>query len=127
MAVNDFTDTRPEAGDHTPAAEADKPEGPVSAAILAAGVGSFALGLFTTLAEASKGFKEWLQWSDPVGPLSGKTTLAVIVWLVSWVVLHVSLRGRTYETRRALTIALVLIALGVLGTFPTFFEAFAAE
>ncbi|HET8684232.1 MAG TPA: hypothetical protein VFM54_20510 [Micromonosporaceae bacterium] len=127
MAINDSTDTRPEAPEYASAAEADKPEGPVSAAILAAGVGSLALGLFTTLAEASKGFKDWLQWSDPVGPLSGKTTLAVIVWLVSWVGLHIWLRGRTYETRRALTIALVLIALGVLGTFPTFFEAFAPE
>lgn len=127
MAINDSIDTPSEAQEYAPTAEADKPEGPVSAAILAAGVGSFALGLFTTLAEASTGFKDWLQWSDPVGPLSGKTTLAVIVWLVSWVALHVWLRGRTYETRRALTIALVLIALGVLGTFPTFFEAFASE
>jgi hypothetical protein len=29
------------------------------------------------------------------------------------------------KTRRALTIALVLIGLGVLGTFPTFFQVFA--
>jgi hypothetical protein len=36
------------------------------------------------------------------------------------------LRRRPYETRRALVIALVLIALGVLGTFPSYFQAFAA-
>jgi hypothetical protein len=104
----------------------DKPEGPISAAVIAAGIGAFALGLVTTLAEASTSFKDWLQWSDDVGPLSGKTILAVIVWLVAWGVLHIVLRTRPYETRRALIIALVLIALGVIGTFPTFFEAFAS-
>jgi hypothetical protein len=103
----------------------DKPEGPISAAVLAAGIGAFAVGLVTTLAEASTSFKDWLQWNDDVGPLSGKTILAVIVWLVAWAVLHLVLRTRPYETRRALIIALVLIALGVIGTFPTFFEAFA--
>jgi hypothetical protein len=123
MPANTTTDARAPGG--SSAAEPDKPEGPISAAILAAGVGSLALGVFTTLAEASKPVKDWLQWSDPVGPLSGKTGMAVIVWLVSWVVLHLWLRGKAYETRKALTIALILIALGVLGTFPTFFEAFA--
>jgi hypothetical protein len=36
----------------------------------------------------------------------------------------VVLRSRPYETRRALVISLVLIGLGVLGTFPTFFQLF---
>ena len=123
MTTNTTTDTQAQ-GEAAPT-ERDKPEGPISAAIIAAGVGSLALGLFTTLAEASTAVKDWLQWSDPVGPLSGKTGMAVLVWLVSWVALHLWLRGKTYETRKALSVALILIALGVLGTFPTFFEAFA--
>jgi len=102
----------------------DKPEGPIAAAIIAGGIGAAALGVFTTLAEASTGVKDWMQWSDRVGPLSGKTIMAVLVWLVSWAVLHVALRSRPYETRRALVVALVLIGLGVLGTFPTFFRLF---
>jgi hypothetical protein len=102
----------------------DKPEGPIAAAIIAGGVGAASLGVFTTLAEASAGVKDWLAWSDRVGPLSGKTIMAVVVWLVAWAVLHVALRGRPYETRRALVVSLVLIALGVLGTFPTFFQLF---
>jgi hypothetical protein len=103
----------------------DRPEGPITAAILAGGIGAAALGFFTTLAEASTGAKDWLQWSDRVGPLSGKTLMAIIVWLVSWAVLHVVYRHRAKETRRAFEITLVLIGLGVLGTFPTFFQAFA--
>ena len=101
----------------------DKPEGPIAAAILAGGVGCLAMGVLTTLSEASTGFNTWLNWSDPVGPLSGKTTLTVIIWLVAWAGLHLAYRRSAYETRRALTIALVLIALGVLGTFPTFFPS----
>lgn len=103
----------------------DKPEGPIAAAIIAGGIGVAALGLFTTLAEASTGFSDWLNWNDDVGPLSGKTIMAVAVWLVAWAILHVVYRNRPYETRRAFIIAMVLIALGVLGTFPTFFQAFA--
>ena len=105
----------------------DKPEGPIAAAILAGGIGCLALGVFTTLAEASSSIKDWLNWKDNVGPLSGKTGIAVIVWLVAWAVLHVFYRDKPFETHRALTIALVLIGLGALGTFPTFFQAFASE
>jgi hypothetical protein len=107
--------------------ETDRPEGPISAAIIASGIGATALGLFTTLAEASTTLKDWLQFSDEVGPLSGKTIMTVVVWLISWAILHAVLRGKQYETGRAFIIAMVLIGLGVLGTFPTFFELFTAE
>ena len=123
-----MTDTAPHAPDHVREIEFhDKPEGPISAAIIAAGIGAAALGLFTTLAEASEDVKDWLDWKSRVGPLSGKTIMAVIVWLVAWVILHVVYRGKPAETRRAFAIAVVLVGLGVLGTFPTFFQAFASE
>lgn len=105
----------------------DKPEGPIAAAIIAGGIGAAALGVFTTLAEASVDLKDWLDWNSDVGPLSGKTIMAVIVWLVAWAVLHGLYRGKPYETRRAFTIAVVLVGIGVLGTFPTFFQAFTAD
>jgi hypothetical protein len=102
----------------------DKPEGPIAAAILAGGVGALAMGVVTTLSEASAGFSNALKWNNAVGPLSGKTIVTVLVWLAAWVVLHLVYRRKSYETRRALTISLILITLGVLGTFPTFFQAF---
>src|SRR6266545_6540298 len=117
------TTERPQAPVNVPdVPEADKPEGPISAAIIAAGVGALALGILTTLSEASTGFNTWLNWHNPVGPLSGKTILAVIAWIVAWAALHVAMRRTEFESRRALIIALVLIGLGVLGTFPTFFQ-----
>lgn len=105
----------------------EKPLGPVAAAMIAGGVGSLVLGIMTTLSEVSESIHDFLQWNDAVGPLSGKTLVAVIAWLVAWALLHLVYRGRDTSLRTAFTITLVLVALGVLGTFPTFFAAFASE
>lgn len=100
------------------------PNGPAAAAILASGIGSMALGLFTTLAEASGAVKTTLNFYNPAGPLSGKTTVAVIVWLVAWGILHGLWKSEEVNFRKVFTAALILIGLGLLGTFPPFFEAF---
>jgi hypothetical protein len=105
----------------------DKPEGPISAAIIAGGIGALALGILTTMAEANETIKGWLELKVSVGPLSGKTAFAVLIWLVAWAVLHGALKSTRYETRRAFGIAMILVVLGVVGTFPTFFQAFAPE
>ena len=123
-----MTDTRHDVRDRLRDVDfPDKPEGPIAAAIIAGGVGAAALGVLTTLAEASVDIKDALDLKSEVGPLSGKTIGAVVVWLVAWAVLHIVYRGKPYETRRAFTIAVVLVAVGVLGTFPTFFQAFTAD
>ena len=98
--------------------------GPASAAVVASGIGVLALGLLTTLAQASAPIKDALTLSNPVGPLSGKTTVAVVVWLVAWAVLHGLWKNKQVDFDRAFTATLILIALGLLGTFPLFFEAF---
>ncbi|MEV3936793.1 hypothetical protein AB0K52_12555 [Glycomyces sp. NPDC049804] len=103
----------------------DKPEGPIKAALLAVGIGAFTLGLLTTCAEANEAVKDFLDFYGPVGPLSGKTTVTVVVWLVVWGVLHLAYRKQEVESRKALAVSLVLIGLGLLGTFPVFFTAFA--
>lgn len=46
------------------------------------------LGLLTTLNGASTGVHDFLEFDQDVGPLSGKTILAVIAYLASWAVLH---------------------------------------
>lgn len=99
--------------------------GPAAAAVLAAGIGTVALGLLTTLAEAIGPLKQALNFYDPVGPLSGKTTIAVVVWLVAWAVLYGIWRSKNVDFGKVFTAALVLIALGLLGTFPPFYELFA--
>jgi hypothetical protein len=101
------------------------PNGIAAAALLAAGIGSLALGVVTTLTEASTNIANSLKFVAAVGPLSGKTTIAVIVWLVSWLVLHFLWRKKEVDFTRVFVISLVLIGLVLLGTFPPFFDLFA--
>jgi hypothetical protein len=98
--------------------------GTAAAAFTAAGVGCFSLGVFTTLAEVSPAVKSFLNWWDPAGPLSGKAGWAVIVWLIAWAALHLAWGDRTIAFGRMFGLSLVLIALGLIGTFPTFFQIF---
>lgn len=98
--------------------------GAAAAAILAAGIGSFILGLVTTLAAMSEAVASGLNWYRPAGPLSGKTSLAVIVWLVAWVVFHTRWKDTQIPFNHIFIITLVLIGLGLLLTFPPIFEAF---
>jgi hypothetical protein len=104
--------------------EAEPPSGPAAALILAGGIAVFCMGLVTTLGEASTGIADALQWNDRVGPLSGKTLITVIVFALAWALLT-ALWRRANPPLRSITIAsAVLIVLGLVGTFPTFFQAF---
>src|ERR1700759_908151 len=88
------------------------PNGVARAAILAAGVGGFAFGGFVDLAEASKRCSRLLDFYDPVGDLSGKSALAVVVWLLAWIILHLRWRNSNLQSAgkiTAWTIALVLV------------------
>jgi uncharacterized membrane protein YfcA len=98
--------------------------GPAAAAILASAIGSAALGLITILAVVSGELKEPLTFYAPVGPLSGKTTVAVIVWLVAWGALHGCWRKKEVDFPSVFAVTLVLVAVAVLGSFPPFFNLF---
>ena len=110
--------------------EREKPNGPVLAALLGAGIGSFVLGAFTTLAQSHAGFRALLDIDKNlglgvgVGPLSGKTIYAVLAFLLSWGIAGFVMRGKSYDSRPFFIATFVLIGLGLLGTFPVFFENF---
>ena len=101
----------------------DKPNGPAAAAILAGALGVFAIGLFTTLAEAFAGLKNALVWVNPVGPLSGKTGLGIIIWLVAWVILGSMYKGKAVDEDKFVRWAWIFIALGLVLTFPPVYDA----
>jgi len=124
-----FTRFEPDAGrfDSPSDRATARSEGPAVAAVLAGGIGAAALGFLTTMAEASERVKGWLELSSSVGPLSGKTVFAVCAWLVSWMVLHPLLKERARLTTAVLIMVAVLIGIGVVGTFPVFFELFASD
>ena len=105
----------------------DKPDGPGAAVMISAGIGIFVLGLLTTLAVISgdvKSFLLWWEWGQGVGPLAGKSTLAVLSWLISWLILDLLWRKKDVELKPAFYIGLTLGILGAIGTFPPFFELF---
>jgi hypothetical protein len=104
-----------------------KPNGPVAAVMIATGIGVLVLGILTTLGEASEGLAEFLEFSDRVGPLSGKTIFAVVAFLVSWGGLQMALRERDLEWRPVITALIVLVAIGLVLTFPPFFQLFENE
>lgn len=106
---------------------ADKPDGPGAAAMLSAGIGIFMLGFFTTGAVISAGlndFLAWWEWGQGVGPLAGKSTVSVIIWLVSWVVLHMVWKDRDVDIKKMFYIGLGLGIAGAIMMFPPFFELF---
>ena len=98
--------------------------GPAAAAILASAIGIVALGLFTTLAAANAPIRNALNFYNPAGPLSGKTTVAVMIWLGAWAVFHSVWKNEQVDLTKVFIATLVMIVLGLLGTFPPFFEAF---
>lgn len=102
-----------------------KSDGPVVAALFAMGIGVVAYGVFVILAEASASFKTFETLNASVGPLSGKTTFGVLVWLVAWLILHFTLAKKPFELKKAFTWSMVFVAVGILFTFPIFFQAFA--
>ena len=100
----------------------DRPAGPAAAAVLAAGLASFTLGLLSVLTAASAFISDALTLSDRVGALSGVTTAAALVFFAAWAVLALVWRDADPSLVRVAAAAGALIALGLLGTFPPFFN-----
>ena len=98
--------------------------GVAAAAVLAAGIGGFVLGVLTTLKASSEAIRRVFSFYVPTGPLSGQTTVAVAIWLVAWIVFHQMWKSRDVNFKKVFTMALILIIIGLVGTFPPLFEAF---
>jgi hypothetical protein len=110
-----------------PVSDTIRPNGPVAAALVAGGTGPASIGQRTTLAAPSTTIKNGLNWYNPVGPLTGTTLLGVILYLASWAVLHMVCRGKNVNFTRAAALGLALLGVGLITTFPPFFELIAAE
>lgn len=103
------------------------PNGPAWAALLAAAIGCAALALLIDLAETLPRIGKLLNFYDPVGNLSGKSTVAVVIWLIVWAILHARWRNQTITSTRLIsTISLILIVLSVIASCPLFFGLFTA-
>lgn len=98
------------------------PAGPAAAVVLAAGLASFALGLLSVLTASSTAVSSVLTFSARAGDLSGMTTVAATVFFTAWAVLAIAWRHADPPLLPVAAVASILIGLGLLGTFPPFFN-----
>jgi hypothetical protein len=96
----------------------------MGAAMIASGIGSLVLGIAIVLSETNAGFKSLMTWTSGVGPLSGKSGISVIAFLVGWVVLHYAFKSKAVSLTTSFIITVVLVVLGLLLTFPPVFMSF---
>ncbi|MGH7208415.1 MAG: hypothetical protein ACREIL_03420 [Nitrospiraceae bacterium] len=119
----------------TPPATRHRESGPAIAAIISAMLGMLTLALVNLGTQASKAFntwvhgigKLWMPGAEGIGPYSGKETLSALVWVGSWVVLHVALRNRDLNLGRWLIVFLVGIGIATTLLWPPVFEYLAGH
>ena len=104
----------------------EKVNGPVSAALLAGGIGSAAMGIITLIFEINdkSAFAKSMTWSKAVGGLSGKSMWSIIIFFVSWAILHYIWKDKETDFARISSIAIALLVVGLLGTFPPVWNLF---
>lgn len=105
-------------------AETTTRTGSGAAAILAAGVGAFLVGVLAVAGDHSAFLKQFFSFYKPTGPLSGVTTAAIVLWLAAWAILEARWRKRDVPIARVNTVAFALLGLGLLLTFPPIADLF---
>lgn len=98
------------------------PNGSAAAALLAAGIGCAALGIFALLGDAIPRIAKFFTFYGPTGPLSGVTDSAIVVWLASWFLLNNAWSKQNLNARKVAAMAFVLLAVGFALTFPPFMD-----
>ncbi len=94
------------------------PNGSGAAAMLAAAIGSFVLSIIAFAGDKSVPIKNGLNFYKPTGPLSGVTTVSIIVWFLAWAFLEWRWGKRTVAMSRINRVSLAMLVLSILLTFP---------
>jgi hypothetical protein len=100
------------------------PNGSGVAAILAAAIGCFSLAVLAFAGDKSVAIKNSLNFYKPTGPLSGVTTVAILIWFVVWGLLEWRWGKKTVVMGRTIAVAFVLLGLSLLLTFPPIVDIF---
>lgn len=100
------------------------PNGSGAAAILSAGAGCFAVSVLAFAGDKSTAIRNGLNFYKPTGPLSGVTTLGILLWLVVWALLAWRWGNKTVAIGRVAIVALVLLGLSFVLTYPPVVDLF---
>lgn len=95
-----------------------------AAAVLAGGIGAFTVAVMAIAADQSTSIKRLMVFYKPTGPLSGVTTTAILIWLFAWGILEWRWRKKSVAVRRTNAIALILLCLSLVLTFPPIADLF---
>lgn len=112
-----------------------KPNGEAIAAFMSPMLGLLALSIANGLWEANRVYYtevylrigSWIPQYDRIGPLTGKETILMVVWLGSWVILHLLLRKREMRVAPWAIAFLVGIAVAALLVWPPVAEVVIPE
>jgi hypothetical protein len=96
----------------------------MGASMIASGIGALVLGIAIVLSEVNASIKTFLTWNSGVGPLSGKTGVSVLAFVVSWIILHYAFQRKAISLTASFVVTVVLLVLGLLLTFPPVFLSF---
>jgi hypothetical protein len=110
------------AGSSAPDSRRQLPTGRAAAAILAAGIGSLALGVLALATDALPRLAHWMILWRPTGPLSGVTSATVAIWLLAWAALARRWARREVALGPIAAWAFAMLAAGLLLTFPPFMD-----
>ena len=94
------------------------PNGSGAAAMLAAAIGNFVLAIISLAGDKTVPIKNSLNFYKPTGPLSGVTTVAIVVWFLAWGFLEWHWGKRAVAMSRINRVSLALLVLSILLTFP---------
>ncbi len=92
------------------------PNGAAMAAFLGGAIGAFATG-FVVLLNATGIFVAPTLYG-PAGGVSGRTTIAVALWLLAWGALHLRWRRHNIAANQVLVAAAILTVVGIILTLP---------
>lgn len=98
------------------------PTGPGAAAILAAGIGCLALGVFALAGDAVPAANRAFVFWQPTGALSGVSSTAVVVWLAAWYGLSRRWGSRNVNLVAVNLAAGAMVIAALLLTFPPFMD-----
>jgi hypothetical protein len=110
-----------------PAVMKHRPSGAAAAALLSIGIGAMLLAVVVGVSDANKAFESavvhplgrlWVPGADGIGPYSGKFTVFLLGWLLSWAGLHAVLRRADVDLARWAIASFVLIGLATVLIWP---------
>jgi len=109
----------------------NRTNGAAGAAVLSAALGLLALAVTQVVTHVSPRInmavydlgKLWMPGAEGIGPYSGKQTLALLAWLISWGILHYLWRKRELNLMIVGTLALALIGVATTLVWPPIYTA----